>query len=805
MGKKRTSRRRSLRRNPLSKMQKMLVLGGVTVVGGGVAYALLRGGAATAPDTTGAAPVDPAALKAAECVAIQQELEALRARPNADRIAMQQVEARLNTCITEARALNAPVDPALAKHSDGDALKTRIDAWFDELKATDYIDVLKRGNIRGEMMRAGAAMAAAYTEAANSATSPATTRSIRQSIIRALDAAENRRLCYYYAQPRCDRYEGSTETHHKDKAAQEWSSTVLPLLDAHAAATRRFVPQAEDNVAFFEILTRGCALEKDFVDAKFAEYRTVTWDDAVRRNNLRVSEVRDRARGLVECLRRAADLAISYRDASAMRRVAAIVLAAFESSTTRWLCFALNQHGCGTFGVNEDQPDVKAAQERDMVLKPLSDLYVRLATTIVTQGVDVAAFEPFVAIKVRACAVIKDYVDVKFAEYKTVDYADAIRRNNLRQVVLGFGRLLAERLGDVTEVTRAASKLNPGGLSPSVMAAAIAAASSGASAPMFFFMPSGQPAVSGLGQLAPTMSLVPMTSSPLTTRTTAPPPLATPATAALPPPPPPVIPLLASFKAATIREFRAIAAVANAALAASVARRLCFLAQNPGCGTFGVNEASPDVKAAEEQGAVTGPLTGVCVQVAKILVDNGDANAEVPVVTERLRACNATKGYIDAKWAEWTNISWTDPLRRNNTRDAYMAAGRQMVACFREAKPTSPAALAVWRASVQAALVASQSRIACHTTRGHGCGQMHSEPSDANKVAEENRDIAGPLQALLSAPALGQAETSDGLSVPAMVGVAALIVGAAAVYSGTRRRPTRNRRKRHTSRRARIT
>jgi hypothetical protein len=790
---RRTSRRRTLRANPLTTKQKLIGIGGIVVVGGVAAYALTSGTGAGGGATTG--PVgSPAANKAAECSAIQSELETLRAAATPDRATMQQLETRLATCIAEARALNAPVDPALAKQSDGDVLLSRILAWFEEFKGTDRSDVLKRGNIRGEMARAGTAMATAYRDAANASTSDAATQSIRQSILRALDASMMRRLCYHYAVPQCDRYDGSVEPHYTQKEAEEKASTFVPLMEAHQAAVAKLGGptssklRAADNDLFFDILMRACAQEKDLIDRKFAEYKTVDPSNALRRNNLRVGEVRDRARGLVACLTEASELALTFRYVPALRRLATLLVAAFDASTLRWLCFLLNLPGCGTFAANEDQPDAKAAQERDWIMKPLSALFVRVATEIVRQGADMTVFEPYTAARVRVAVTLRDYANAKFAEYKSIGGIDGTgsddpaRRNNLRQVVLWTGENLVEQLRDTVNIITNSAKIVP---TPVFSQAVVAAMSRN---PILLNMPTA-----GLGQ----MMMMPLTTL-------------VPSTAVVRPAAPNQ--LQEALKAASIRQMRSAAVVANAALTASVTRQLCFLAQEPGCRTFGANEDQPSAKAEQEAARVGRPLLAVCASAAKYLIDNGDPSAAQTIDQEQLRFCVASKNFLDAKFAELHTVPYHDPWRRNNVRDDLIRNGRGLVTCLRNMKPMSPAGSAAWRSLVQAAKDASLARSLCYSNRQSGCDRSGDiEPEGMAKYNEEKSAITDPLQALLNSgpgvAGLGSFldEGFAGISGYAWLGIGAAALVGVAAYQSSKKSTRRNRRRRRTSRRLRLT
>jgi len=452
-GKKRRSsrRKRSPRRNPpLTRKKKLMLgaLGGTVVVGGIVAFALTASAQDSGGNGAGGGPVlDPRAAKAAECAALQTRMEGLRAQPAPDPGALSRLEAEIAACLEELVALGGEPPPADVQLSAGDTKYARIELWFTEYRATDYSDALKRNNIRQEMLRAGAEMAAAYAGAVVASPDDAMTVSIRLSIIRALDAALKRRVCYLYDQRGCGRF-GVNEDHGNDKAAQVQTRVVDPLLAAQTAAAAKLggpgrMRNNTGNRSLIAALLAPLAAAKAYTDAKFAEYKRVDYSDALRRNNLR-QEVLRSGRETVTTARRALTAVRAFRNSSGL--LAPLVLSALDAAETRWLCYLLGQPGCGRFALNEDPGNTKADQEHSAVIAPLNDICFQSAAALIYDRVSFTPFEPLIAIKLRVATVLNDFVNTKFAEYKRVDYTDAIRRNNLRQVVLLFGRHLAARL-----------------------------------------------------------------------------------------------------------------------------------------------------------------------------------------------------------------------------------------------------------------------------------------------------------------------------------------------------------------------
>jgi hypothetical protein len=125
-----------------------------------------------------------------------------------------------------------------------------------------------------------------------------------------------------------------------------------------------------------------------------------------------------------------------------MRAVGTLTLAALNASIDRWRGFFMNEPGCGTFASNEDQPDMKAAQEMSGVTMPLLAAYAHFARTLSTRGV-ADAYDLLITAKLRICAVLKTYIDGQFAHYRATSWSDALKRNNTRQSMLATGASLA--------------------------------------------------------------------------------------------------------------------------------------------------------------------------------------------------------------------------------------------------------------------------------------------------------------------------------------------------------------------------
>jgi hypothetical protein len=738
--------RKRMRKNPLSRNQKLIAVGGLVVVGGLAAFALTRGRASAQDGGDASAAADAArAAKAAECAALQDQLVALRSQPSPPVAEVRTIEQQIAACIAQAREMGAPIDAASEALSAGDALNAQIDASFGEYRATEYSDALKRNNIRKENLDRGAQMAAQYSESATQSTNDAAAQLSRASIVRALDSALQRRDCYLYDQRGCGRF-GVNEDHGNDKAASEQTRIVGPLMGAYnvavaklgGASSERVAPGAE---AYVSMLLRSAQASKDYTDAKFAEYKSVDYSDALRRNNLR-QEVLYHGATTVVRLQDAYSAALAHRNIASMRSVARVAAAALDAAMSRRACYLFDQPGCGRFAVNEDHGNDKAKHEQDRVITPLTNLYRQIANALVSMG-DKDAFLPLVDTKLKFCASLKSYVDSKFAEYKSVDYSDAVRRNNLRQVVLSNGAALAACLTDALDTA-----LNSGG--GSLIAAAL---SKVPLLSMFNFRLTG---TSGLGatsvpmlQLDTSRLVAPLVQqqtklalSPQITQQII-----------------QQIPLQMSAPPAglqmtpEIRMLRSVGQVALGAIEAASLRRICYLLDQPGCGRFGVNEDHGNDKAKHEQDRVVGPLIAVYERIAQQLVDRGDTGAFAPLATVKLKSCAALRTWTDAKFGEYKATEYSDALKRNNLRQAVLAGGEWTAACLADALGTAlrggPDAARVTReviAVLQPALTSAVTRRLCYLSDQPGCGRFGVNEDHGNdKGAQEQSRVINPL------------------------------------------------------------
>jgi hypothetical protein len=858
---------------PSSKKKKLLVLGvGVVVVGGVAAYAMSASASAPPLLTGPTGPtVDPRAAKTAECAALQASLVALRAQPTPDAATMVQLEGRISACLAEARTLGAEVDAATTQQAAADAVYAQMEGWFNEYRATSG-DPLKRNNTRQSILNGGAGLAATYANAITQSTNPQMTKLIAQSVLRALNAAISRQLCFLGNDRGCGTF-GSDEDQPDAKAAQEQSRVITPLIAAYMLAVTKLGGPTQalanaDGERFLAIMLRPCTFQKIFIDGQFSHYKATEWSDALKRNNTRRDILAD-GRSLTASLQSVFALASSFRSAAKMREVGTLTMAAINASIDRWLCFFTGGPGCGTFAVNEDQPDVKAAQERANTLVPLMALYATMSRALFSGG-DATAQGLLVTAKLRVCTVLNGAIGAQWSHYTATAWSDALRRNNTRMSILGMERDLVASLRDALSaalsITSHTARVQAVRAVEGVVYTALGASITRWMCFLYsqhgcgtFGVNEDQPDVKAAQEQA--TSAVPLTAiyeeiarfmkdngdmsiatklaelrlRPCTTASTF------------------INAQFNHYKAtdyadslrrnntrqsilavgaslvsclqgvlATMTGIKSVAGVRlvngviTSALDASMSRRDCYLINPPGggCGRLnedlGVTEDHGNDKAAQELARVTAPLTGLARQAVAFLVLNKEAGAETPLMTLLLRSINASKNYVDAKFNELKATDYMDPVRRNNQRGALIAVGQQMVAGFRNARPTTAAGRTLLRTAAQAALQKSKEREACYRAGAGGCDRQWgtwTEPSGGEKADQELAEITNPMLGLLAdRSAAGLAGLGDDVEILGMSryawGVALGVVGGAYALGAFDRKPVRNsRRRRRTSRR----
>jgi hypothetical protein len=786
-------RRKKVEQNPLSKGAKVAVIGGIALAGGAAALFLTK--PAAAAQTGPAAPaVDPLQAKAQECAALQSSLAQLRSRPTPDAREVARLEQQVAACIAQSRELGAPVDNATAQQSTGDQSYQTAEAKYAEYKGTEYFDALKRNNLRQDVLRAGAGAATAYAAAVTAATTDEAVQLVRLSILRALDAAVQRRVCYYLDQPGCGRL-GVNEDHSNDKADQEKAQVINPLIAAHNAAIEKLggagalrIPAGIDKLVSASV--RGAQATKTWLDQKFNEYKSVDLADAARRNNLR-QEILTKGAFMVGLLEGAFAESRRFMFAPGLRLTATATMDALNASIDRYLCFRSGTGGCGTFAVNEDQPNVKAQQEYDRITDPLLGLYRRIADALVESG-DASLFPLLAGAKLRLALYMADAASAKFAEYTSTEN-DPLKRGNQQADILANAADAAARLQDALAVAVAGANAKPSvttQIAKAIPAFVVGPKSTGDWAKVASTLavrPTVPTATSGLGQF-PNLKAT-----------------------------------LASFRPAGVASMiiapadhlgaiRAVAAGIQKALDSAVSRKLCHQYGGKNCGG--------DDDANKEQTRVIAPLLASSRVAAKFLSDKGDAQAEAPFVNITIRELNAARDYMGRQWSSLKTTDYIDQLKRNNLRGDIVRAGQRAVGVLRAAKPATDAGKASLRAVAGELLKASKDREACYRAGASGCGRIDDggdasarlfvpgyavsprEADNDTKANQEANEIGKPLAALVAdKAALAGLGDADG-GIPSWVWWGAGIGVAAMVYAHTRpSRPVRtNRRVRRTSR-----
>ncbi len=744
--------------------KKKLVLGGIVVLGvGGVAAYALTSGAAPPPVPTGPT-IDPRVAKEAECAALQQSLVQLRAQPTPDMASMLRIEGQIVACLAQLREAGGTVDAASTHLANADASFAAIEGWFNEYIATSHDDPLKRNNTRGSILNGGAALAAAYVNAITQSTSSEKNKLIAQSIVRALNASVSRRICFWNGTPGpgggCGT-SGVNEDQPDAKSTQERERVIVPLLAAYARAVAKVGGPSKaladaDGEAFLAAILRPSANLKTWIDGQFAHYKATSDHDPLKRNNTRGSILaagREMAAGLTDVFAQAS----SFGSLTAMRAVSTLALAALNASIDRWACFFMGQPGCGTFAVNEDQPDVKAQQELAAVTTPLMALYGQIARALVARG-DAMAFEPLITAKLRVCKTMKDFIDGQFAHYRATSYIDPLKRNNTRGSILAAGAALAACLQGTIDTAAGAAKPAARGVSGLLG--------------MGGYVSDGP----GLGQF--------VMMTPMTVRL-----VSMPMIAARPAAPAPAVVDLSLLK-------RPIATLAASALGAAVQRKICYLHDASGCGRSGVSEDHGNDKAAQEQSRVIEPLV-----VALKNAGGSPAGAFHSEVT-------AENKFINEQYAHYKATDYSDWHKRDNTRKAMVTAGQRMVATLRNAKPTTSSARSLLGSIARTALATSREREACYRSGAAGCDQqwgLFFEGTGGQKADIEAAEIMNPLAALLadkSPNGLGgfMDDGFAGISGYAWLGIGAVALVAISAYRSTpKRNARRNRRRRRSS------
>lgn len=192
------------------------------------------------------------------CEAIRAELEEQRTLGGAtSRIA--QLQAELTACTQEAQTYGAEASVAEVTVAGCKAMVGAMDSNHSSFRATDRSDIVKRQNLRSNVLGIGERLVDCLQQALAEAVSesslfaPATVlaiyKDIRAQAVRGLAASEMRIRCYE-SDPACGRYDGSLETDNGTKIASEQQAITLPLRAVLADVDQRIADlTAQQNAA----------------------------------------------------------------------------------------------------------------------------------------------------------------------------------------------------------------------------------------------------------------------------------------------------------------------------------------------------------------------------------------------------------------------------------------------------------------------------------------------------------------------------------------------------------------------------
>lgn len=314
--------------------------------------------------------------KLTECARLRALLESQR-RQGGDAVAAAQTAAALERCVQEANALGGHLSSADATLVDCDSAYTQMVEEFSHYKSTSYSDPVKRNNTRTTILRLGEDQARCYQTAIASATSSQAVNLIRESILRSLEAAIDRRSCYLYDMEGCGRF-GLNEDDATAKGAQEKQRVIDPLIVAYQASLARLtalgagavdVPSSYGVRSYASVRLRECVAMADGAQREFRAYQGVDYGDPVQRNNKRQNVLRLGAQAAA-CFQALVD---EYRhELIPLRMMRPAIAQAFTDSEARARCFLDDQRGCGRFALNEDHGNDKFNQENDQVTQPTS-------------------------------------------------------------------------------------------------------------------------------------------------------------------------------------------------------------------------------------------------------------------------------------------------------------------------------------------------------------------------------------------------------------------------------------------------
>lgn len=151
-----------------------------------------------------------------------------RALAGGDVVELARLDVAIRACSQEVASLGGSADLSAVGLQAAEAKAQQIESEFGNLRATNYVDWLKRNNTRETMLRLGGEMVLAFDQARSDADTAGQLDKIRASVQRQIARSEERRSCYGDRASGCDR-SGDAEPEGMAKAEAERQRVTDPL------------------------------------------------------------------------------------------------------------------------------------------------------------------------------------------------------------------------------------------------------------------------------------------------------------------------------------------------------------------------------------------------------------------------------------------------------------------------------------------------------------------------------------------------------------------------------------------------
>lgn len=163
-----------------------------------------------------------------DCEKLAADIENLRTQGGDLNLAAQK-ERELQRCYGVAKDAGAVVDLGEIRSRNCEAQNNQIVSEFASFKATDYADILARGNKRGTIKALGQSMVVCFRQAVNESDTVGGLDAIRVRLLKAISDSTDRSICYGTGASGCSRYLGSSESDEHTKQVEEDSTILEPL------------------------------------------------------------------------------------------------------------------------------------------------------------------------------------------------------------------------------------------------------------------------------------------------------------------------------------------------------------------------------------------------------------------------------------------------------------------------------------------------------------------------------------------------------------------------------------------------